>query len=60
MADNSPEATAEDVARRRVAAIGKYKAAFDGFDLSLEALKAYKAENYDPVERLRRISASDF
>ena len=38
-------------ARRRVANIGKFKDAFAGFDLSIEALKA---ERGDPEERFRR------
>ncbi len=40
-----------EIARQRVAAIGKYKDAFKGYDLSLEALKADRG---DPEERFRR------
>jgi antitoxin (DNA-binding transcriptional repressor) of toxin-antitoxin stability system len=58
--DSHPQMTPAEIARMRVANIGKYKAAFEGFDLSLEALKAYKAENYDPDEKFRRISDTDF
>lgn len=40
-----------EIARRRVANIGKFKKEFEGYDLSLEALKADRG---DPEERFRR------
>jgi prevent-host-death family protein len=54
--DQADRQQREDIARRRVAAIGKYKKEFEGFDLSLEALKADRA---DPEERFRRKFGSD-
>jgi antitoxin (DNA-binding transcriptional repressor) of toxin-antitoxin stability system len=53
--DAHPQMTAAEIARMRVANIGKYKAAFQGFDLSLEAFKAQKTEYGDAGEKLRRI-----
>ncbi|VWX61479.1 type II toxin-antitoxin system Phd/YefM family antitoxin [Sphingorhabdus sp. 109] len=41
----------EEIARRRVQAVGAFKEEFKGFDLSLEALKADRG---DPEERFRR------
>ena len=46
----------EAIARRRVAAIGMFKEAFEGYDLSLEALKA---DRPDPDERERRALGLD-
>jgi prevent-host-death family protein len=46
----------EAIAKRRVAAIGKFKDAFAGVDLSLEALKA---DRPDPDERERRALGLD-
>jgi prevent-host-death family protein len=46
----------EHIARRRVAAIGMFKTAFEGFDLSLEALEEDRG---DPDERVRRKFGSD-
>lgn len=41
----------EEIARRRVAAIGMFRKQFAGYDLSPEALKAGRG---DPEERFRR------
>ncbi|WP_417608241.1 type II toxin-antitoxin system Phd/YefM family antitoxin [Parasphingorhabdus sp.] len=41
----------EEIARRRVQAVGAFKEEFNGFDLGLEALKADRG---DPAERFRR------
>lgn len=41
----------EEIARMRVANIGKFKKEFEGLDLSVEALKADRG---DPNERFRR------
>lgn len=41
----------EEIARKRVAAIGMFKKDFEGYDLSLDALKADRG---DPDERFRR------
>lgn len=49
--EETPTMTPAEIARMRVANIGKYKDAFEGFDLSLEALKAHRG---DPEERFRR------
>jgi antitoxin (DNA-binding transcriptional repressor) of toxin-antitoxin stability system len=46
----------EEMARRRVANIGKYRDAYAGLDLSLDALKA---ERGDPEERYRRKFGTD-
>jgi antitoxin (DNA-binding transcriptional repressor) of toxin-antitoxin stability system len=46
----------EEMARRRVANIGKYCEAYAGLDLSLDALKA---ERGDPEERYRRKFGTD-
>lgn len=40
----------EEIAARRSAAIGMFKKEFEGFDLSLEALKAHRI---DPDEKFR-------
>jgi prevent-host-death family protein len=46
----------EEIARRRVANIGKFRDAYAGTDLSIEAMKA---ERGDPEERFRRKFGSD-
>lgn len=45
-----------EIAARRMAAFGMFKEAFEGYDLSLEALKA---DRPDPDERERRKFGSD-
>ncbi len=55
LADSS-RAEREAIAKRRVAAFGMFKEAFEGFDLSLEALKA---DRPDPDERERRALGLD-
>lgn len=55
-----PEAlrrTNAEIAARRVAAFGKYKKEFEGFDVSLEALKA---DRPDPDEKWRRKLDPDY
>ena len=54
--EDADRAKREEIARRRVAAIGMYKEAFEGYDLSLEALKA---DRPDPDERERRALGLD-
>lgn len=54
--DDAGRAEREAIAKRRVAAIGMFKEAFAGFDLSLEALKA---DRPDPDERERRALGLD-
>lgn len=50
------EAEREAIAARRVAAIGKWKKDFEGFDTTRAALKA---DYPDPDEKIRRILGSD-
>ena len=38
--EDTDRARREEIARRRAAAFGKFKEAFEGYDLSIEALKA--------------------
>lgn len=54
--EDAGRAEREAIAKRRVASIGKFKAAFAGADLSLEALKA---DRPDPDERERRALGLD-
>lgn len=54
--EDAGRAKREAIAKRRVAAFGKYKDAFAGVDLSLEALKA---DRPDPDERERRALGLD-
>jgi prevent-host-death family protein len=49
--EEADQARRAEIARRRVANIGKFKEEFAGFDVSIEALKA---ERGDPEERFRR------
>lgn len=53
---DASRAEREAIARRRAAAFGKFKDAFAGADLSLEALKA---DRPDPDERERRALGLD-
>lgn len=46
----------EAIVARRVAAMDKWQKEFEGFDLSIEALKA---DRPDPDEKIRRILESD-
>jgi prevent-host-death family protein len=54
--DGADRAAREAVAKRRMAAFGKFKDAFAGADLSLQALKA---DRPDPDERERRALGFD-
>ena len=54
--DDASRAEREAISKRRIAAIGMYKEAFEGFDLSLEALKG---DRPDPHERERRALGLD-
>lgn len=54
--EEASRAEREAIARRRVASIGKFKDAFAGMDLSLEALKA---DRPDPDKRERRALGLD-
>jgi prevent-host-death family protein len=54
--DDASRAELEAIAKRRVAAFGKFKEAFAGVDLSLDALKA---DRPDPDERERRALGLD-
>lgn len=54
--DQVSRAEREAVAKKRVAAIGMFKKEFEGYDLSLEALKA---DRPDPDERERRALGLD-
>ena len=49
--EDAARAAREAVAKRRIAAFGMFKDAYQGYDLSLEALKADRG---DPDERERR------
>jgi prevent-host-death family protein len=48
--------TPEQIAAKRKAAFGKYRQAFEGFDIDLEALKVDRS---DPDERFKRKFSAD-
>ena len=54
--EDASRAEREAIVKRRVAAIGKWKEEFEGFDTSRAALKA---DYPDPDEKIRRILGSD-
>jgi prevent-host-death family protein len=49
--EEADQARRAEIARRRVANIGKFREQYKGYDLSIEALKADRG---DPEERFRR------